>query len=59
MNDKRPDINKILFEIYSKYPEKVQNTVRKVIEAERAKLHMGNPLGIHEDILGIIKDEEK
>jgi|GEM_PF-1547727 len=37
--------------------EQMQRLMRKVLEAERDKLHMGNPLGINDDLQSIIEDE--
>jgi len=39
--------------------EQIQRIVRRVLEGERDKLHMGNPLGINQDIQEIIEDEVK
>jgi len=39
--------------------EQMQRIVRRVLEAEREKLHMGNPLGINQDLQQIIEDEVK
>lgn len=39
--------------------EQMQRIVRRVLEAERDKLHMGNPMGINSDIQQIIEDEVK
>jgi len=39
--------------------EKMQRIVRRVLEAERDKLHMKNPMGINQDIQKIIEDEVK
>lgn len=33
--------------------------MRRVLEAEKDKLHMGNPIGINDDIESIIEDEIK
>lgn len=38
-------------------PEQMQRLMRRVLEAERDKLHMGNPTGINDDIQSIIEDE--
>lgn len=39
--------------------EQMQRIVRRVLEAEQDKLHMGNPLGINQDLQQIIEDEVK
>lgn len=35
----------------------VQRILRQVLEAEKGKLHMGNPLGINDDLEAIIREE--
>jgi len=40
-------------------PEQIQQILRYVLEAEEDKLHMGNPIGINEDIKKIIEREIK
>lgn len=37
--------------------EQMQRIVRRVLEAEREKLHMGNPIGINQNLQDIIEDE--
>ena len=37
--------------------DKIQSVIRKVLRAERQKLHMRNPRGIIEDIRTIIEKE--
>lgn len=37
--------------------EQIQRILRRVLEAEKDKLHMGNPLGINDDIESIIEEE--
>lgn len=37
--------------------DQMQRLMRRVLEAERDKLHMGNPMGINDDIQSIIEDE--
>lgn len=37
--------------------EQMQRLMRRVLEAERDKLHMGNPMGINDDLQSIIEDE--
>lgn len=39
--------------------ETVTRMMRRVLEAEKEKLHMGNPIGINDDIESIIEDEIK
>ena len=39
--------------------ETVTQMMRRVLEAEKDKLHMGNPIGINDDIESIIEDEIK
>ncbi|MDB9235215.1 MULTISPECIES: hypothetical protein [Halorubrum] len=39
--------------------ETVTRMMRRVLEAEKDKLHMGNPIGINDDIESIIEDEIK
>jgi len=40
-------------------PEQIQRILRYVLEAEEDKLHMGNPIGINEDLKKIIEREIK
>lgn len=40
-------------------PEHIHQIMRYVLEAEEDKLHMGNPVGINEDIKKIIEREIK
>lgn len=37
----------------------IKRMMRRVLEAEKDKLHMGNPMGINDDIESIIEDEIK
>lgn len=37
----------------------VRRLMKRVLEAEKDKLHMGNPIGINDDIQSIIEDEIK
>lgn len=37
--------------------EQMQRILRRVLEAERDKLHMGNPIGINDDLESIIREE--
>ncbi len=37
----------------------VKRLMKRVLEAEKDKLHMGNPIGINDDIQSIIEDEIK
>lgn len=37
--------------------EQVRRMMRRVLEAEKEKLHMKSPMGINDDIEGIIEDE--
>jgi hypothetical protein len=39
--------------------ETAKRLMRRVLEAEKEKLHMGNPLGINDDIQSIIEEEIK
>ena len=39
--------------------ETITRMMRRVLEAEKSKLHMGNPSGIYEDIEMIIENENK
>ncbi len=39
--------------------ETIKRMMRRVLEAEKDKLHMGNPIGINDDIESIIEDEIK
>lgn len=39
--------------------ETVTRMMKRVLEAEKDKLHMGNPIGINNDIESIIEDEIK
>jgi hypothetical protein len=59
MKKEDKEINERLMDIYKSYPKKVQRTVNKIIDLERSKAHMGNPIGIYGDIVKIIKNEEK
>ena len=34
----------------------VKRLMKRVLEAEKDKLHMGNPIGINDDIQSIIED---
>lgn len=48
--------------VKSEFPDDVDDEVAKrlmerVLQAERDKLHMGNPLGINDDIESIIEEE--
>jgi hypothetical protein len=48
--------------VNSEAPEDVDDEVlrrlmEEVLQAERDKLHMGNPLGINDDIQSIIEEE--
>lgn len=37
--------------------EEIQRILRRVLEAEQDKLHMGNPMGINDDLESIIREE--
>ncbi len=37
----------------------LKRLMKRVLEAEKDKLHMGNPIGINDDIQSIIEDEIK
>ena len=39
--------------------ETIKRMMQRVLEAEKDKLHMGNPRGINNDIQSIIEDEIK
>lgn len=39
--------------------ETIKRMMSRVLEAEKEKLHMKNPLGINDDIESIIEDEIK
>lgn len=39
--------------------ETIQRTMRRVLQAEKDKLHMDNPRGINNEIQAIIEDEVK
>ena len=39
--------------------ETITRMMRRGLEAEKSKLHMGNPIGINDDIESIIEDEIK
>jgi len=37
--------------------ETVQRILQRVLEAEKTRLHMGNPRGVNQEIESIIRDE--
>lgn len=37
--------------------KQLQRILRRVLEAEKEKLHMGNPMGINDDLESIIEEE--
>lgn len=37
--------------------EQIRRLMRTVLEAERDKLHMGNPMGINDELTEAIEDE--
>lgn len=39
--------------------ETAKRMMQRVLEAEKNKLHMGNPIGINDEIQSIIEDEIK
>ncbi len=39
--------------------ETIKRMMQRVLNAEKNKLHMGNPIGINDDIQSIIEDEIK
>ena len=59
MDKEEKEINEKLMSVYDSFSRKVQRTVKKIIDAEKTKLHMGTPIGIYEEIIRIIKNEEK
>lgn len=39
--------------------ETIKRMMQRVLEAEKDKLHMGNPIGINDQVQSIIEDEIK
>lgn len=37
--------------------EQIQRIMRRVLQAEKDKLHMGNPIGINDELQTIVEDE--